>query len=414
MAEEDFRLTREHAALTPEQVAGRLAQQPAGFQEMPGEATISLDELYQRRTSLAPLQGDAAAGATCESAFPDAEAAAMLGFYRRRRKPSAAELQNVSQELHDLVKICTYAHRQRAGGLVWLSWCGGAGGKSRKTAPCHGSTLLAISAWFARQLLLNFDKFEFMHFDIALRSVLQNPPADWTWCQASFVYPSIGHYCEHVSGCQEGLGWRASEWDRSWCQGGTRTDPNDPSHAHRTLHKLCAKGAPPLLGTIILPEQPFEDEDLRWFTLQTDLESLSPQRSRVPAAASTSAATRGSGSGSQPPSAGSGRRRDPQGKRSRTELSLKEEDPTRCESLNSAQQLLSERSKRQHRQHSTNYRFRVFTEDEAQADVPMAPPSLPPEADVLCAERRARSFLGACGGPLHFCTWPCEGEPFAP
>ena len=189
VAEEDFRLTREHAALTPEQVAGRLATKPTGFQEMPGEATISLDELYQRRTSLAPLQGDAAAGATCESAFPDAEAVAMLGFYRRRRKPSAAELQNVSQELHDLVKICTYAHRQRAGGLVWLSWCGGAGGKSRKTAPCHGSTLLAISAWFARQLLLNFDKFEFMHFDIALRNVLQNPPADWTWCQASFVYP---------------------------------------------------------------------------------------------------------------------------------------------------------------------------------------------------------------------------------
>ena len=125
VAEEDFRLTREHAALTPEQVAGRLAQQPAGFQEMPGEATISLDELYQRRTSLAPLQGDAAAGATCESAFPDAEAVAMLGFYRRRRKPSAAELQNVSQELHDLVKnlhLCPPPASWRSGLAVLVRW----------------------------------------------------------------------------------------------------------------------------------------------------------------------------------------------------------------------------------------------------------------------------------------------------
>ena len=42
----------------------------------------------------------------------------MLGFYRRRTKPSAAEMQNASRELDDLANRCTYAHRQSAGGLV--------------------------------------------------------------------------------------------------------------------------------------------------------------------------------------------------------------------------------------------------------------------------------------------------------
>ena len=73
-----------------------------------------------------PLQGEEAAGATCETAFPDAEAAAMLGFYRRRKKPWAAELATVAPELEDLVKIATYAHRHRwrlhLAVLVWRRW----------------------------------------------------------------------------------------------------------------------------------------------------------------------------------------------------------------------------------------------------------------------------------------------------
>ena len=179
VAEEDFRLCRVHARWSPEKVAAQLAPQLSGFQEMPGEATISLEELYRARIALVPLVGEEEAGALCESSNPAAEAAATLGFYRRRRKPDAEEMNIVSQELEDLVKICTYASRQHAGGLVWLSWCGlSEKSKGRKTVPCHGSTLVAVTSWFARKLLENFDMLEFCHFDIALRNLLQSPPEE--------------------------------------------------------------------------------------------------------------------------------------------------------------------------------------------------------------------------------------------
>ena len=115
--------------MTPEKMASALAPKAQGFQEIPGEATITAEELYRRRVAMVPLQGESAAGATCESVAPDAETSAVLGFYRRRKKPSSAQLQSMSPALEDMVKICTYAGRQQAGGLVWLSWCGGSGEK---------------------------------------------------------------------------------------------------------------------------------------------------------------------------------------------------------------------------------------------------------------------------------------------
>ena len=80
VAEEDFRLCRAHARWTPSKVAAQLAPQLAGFQEMPGEASISLEELYRARCALVPLVGEEEAGAFCESANPGVEVAATLGF----------------------------------------------------------------------------------------------------------------------------------------------------------------------------------------------------------------------------------------------------------------------------------------------------------------------------------------------
>ena len=137
----------------------------------------------------------------------------------------------------------------------------------------------------------------------------------------------------------------------------------------------------------MLPEEAFEEEGLRWFTLlRTDLESLSPQRSRGlgAAAAAGSNAPSSAGSAQLVPAAGSGQRPGPLGKRSRAQLSLQEDDPTRHESNEPGQQLSTERAKRQHRLHATNYKFRVFTKEVMQAalaaplqeSVPLSTPAL--------------------------------------
>ena len=120
---------------------------------------------------------------------PDVETGAVLGFYRWRKQPSSAQQQNMSPAVEGLVRISTYAGRQQDGGLAWLSWCGGSDKASRKSAPSHGSTLLAVTSWFARKRFDSFDKLDFCYFDVAPRNLLQNPPAHWLSCQASFVYP---------------------------------------------------------------------------------------------------------------------------------------------------------------------------------------------------------------------------------
>ena len=108
---------------------------------------------------------------------------------------------------------------------------------------CYWFALQApmTGAWAARCVLKEFDMFESKHFDVALRKVLQNPPASSTSLEASFVYLAIGRYAERASGCEEGLGCRPSEWGNHWCQEGARRDPLLAKRQHWTLHHRCVQ-----------------------------------------------------------------------------------------------------------------------------------------------------------------------------
>ena len=165
-----------------------------------------------------------------------------------------------------------------------------------------------------------------------------------------------------------------------------KENPLDPNSVHRTLHKFSQIGIPPLLGSIVLPEsEGVEEEDLRWFTLDVDLESLSPHRSREPgtaSAAGSAAAQPSSGSTQQPPTGGQGQ--GGRTKRPAVQLSLTEEDPTRHAHNPAGLQLLTGRAKRQHRQHATNFRFRLFTQHPAKAALLASPrDSAPPSASAV-------------------------------
>ena len=165
--------------------------------------------------------------------------------------------------------------------------------------------------------------------------------------------------------------------------GGTRKDPRDPNSSHRSLHRFSKKGIPPLLGTIILPEEGVWGEDLRWFTYWTgtELESLSPQRSTEPGSASGSgsaAAWLSAGSTQRSPSGTGGQGPGGVNKRPATQMYLSAEDPTRHPDNEPGMQLLTARAKRQHRQHATNYRFRNFTKYPQQAALVASPQDCAP------------------------------------
>eukprot|EP00974_Lingulodinium_polyedra_P049909 4801336-Lingulodinium_polyedra.AAC.1 len=89
---------------------------------------MTLGEIFRARAKLAPPQRQEAAGAAAPQKESENKEAAMLGFFKWRREPTARGMQNVSTTLQDLVNICTFARRPEAGGLVWLSRRGASGG----------------------------------------------------------------------------------------------------------------------------------------------------------------------------------------------------------------------------------------------------------------------------------------------
>ena len=84
-------------------------------------------------------------------AEPDARQKEKLSFwgFTRGRRYEGKEAY-VTQELQDLVRIATVAHRKGKGELVWYSWVGA---PKKKTVPSHGSTLVGVSKDGAIKLL---------------------------------------------------------------------------------------------------------------------------------------------------------------------------------------------------------------------------------------------------------------------
>ena len=123
-----------------------------------------------------------------------------LRSWGRSSKATASQVRQTSQELLDIVHMCNTAHRMGRGDLVWLSYT--VNSKSKWT-PTHGSTLLAVTARGGRILHENWQQWfdEPSHWDLCLRNVLREHSLDCS-LPASYVFPAVGGFDEHVSAFQ--------------------------------------------------------------------------------------------------------------------------------------------------------------------------------------------------------------------
>ena len=163
----------------------------------------------------------------------------------------------------DLVSIVTKASRANHGDVVWMTWQPGQGEvKKGSTKIKSGAMLIAVSVRGAKTLARAMETkvIKKEHFDLALLSFLKDEGNNF----ACYVYPPLGNYSSHVSGCEDEYAAEArpSCWDTKWvCQGTRRGD--DPSKRDKWLAVPVHKGDAKWVTKFDLDK---EYESLEWKT----------------------------------------------------------------------------------------------------------------------------------------------------
>jgi hypothetical protein len=157
------------------------------------------------------------------------------------------------------VNIGIEAARRKIGDLVWYSWEPG----RRKSHPGHGLTMIGLSTKGARELA----KADVMwtscpdHFDLVLvAALMSNTMPKLSGC---YVYPSIGHFAVHESGCESKNWIRENNWQKA--------------HVHQDTRPTAGKDM--YFGL-------FVKENVKWSEPKLDLDHIDVWRSYWSAACS--------------------------------------------------------------------------------------------------------------------------------
>ena len=224
--EEDFRIYREGGvAATAEESRQRGFPTEEEDEVIPREDQIYLeyaDRLHRMPlVKQTPLSGEPVAsdGGSEEVGH---------GFYVRTAKPKPIDFEGMTEELPDIVKMCTKAHRLGRGGLVWFGWNGGLGrskkghgGGQRQAHPYFGSQGIAGSVAGANGLKRVWDgSIARGHFDVSLLKALMSDDIARAAVPACFVWPAVGHFRTHHSSILSDV--RQANWDLPCVQEGTR------------------------------------------------------------------------------------------------------------------------------------------------------------------------------------------------
>ena len=154
-------------------------------------------------------------------------------WYQIPGKAPSQDFKTPSTRIVDLVRMSIKAHRARRGDIVWTCWQpGGAGVEIGDIRRVNSGAMLimlnprgadAIAQQIARDASTG-GPMQPWHFDLALKSWLLEPEVNKAM-RACYVFPPVGNYTTHVSGCDPtfavGEG-RPNCWREAWTCPGTR------------------------------------------------------------------------------------------------------------------------------------------------------------------------------------------------
>ena len=196
-------------------------------------------------------------------------AGSMAGTTKQQRPQLTPD--RCSEELRNMVEVCTQAHRLGKGDLVWMGWNASHPGSSnvKKTVLGFGSQFICISRRAAPAILEAMKNVDLpVHFDNWLRAELCNAEGLGGSVGACYVVPPVGGYAVHPStihGTVEEPKERMACWDKSWAlEGGLSEVPKNSSWASkRWLAVFRKKGGGEYLQDVCVPTV---DQSFFWRT----------------------------------------------------------------------------------------------------------------------------------------------------
>ena len=132
-----------------------------------------------------------------------------------------------NENIADLVRLATFAHRKSCGDFIWVGWCP----ESKSRSKIHHGSHLILATKFAMIQLGNAvadGKFKDGHVDLRFKEFLSTPGIAKKM-NACYCFPTMGSFKRHISGCDptygEGTQGRPS---------GFQTD--SPAHGTKISH----------------------------------------------------------------------------------------------------------------------------------------------------------------------------------
>ena len=151
-----------------------------------------------------------------------------------------------SQNVADLVRIATLASRNKMGELIWFGWCSKS--SKKKSLIGHGShgIMLTKTGAMAVHDAMTSGRVPRGDIDLVLLPWLREENVART-VGACYIYPSLGSFWEHVSGCGPvtygGRSRRAPFWLRQ----------GRPSSRDEGCH--CSEEAPTRHESVAAPQR---------------------------------------------------------------------------------------------------------------------------------------------------------------